>query len=629
MIKPPIVDTRTAPDIAQAVLRQAGWNSENGNSGGEVSRALIDIFAYFCGQVIERINRIPEKQFLAFLSLLGYAPLSARPAHVPVTFVPHKFTGKGVLIPAATQVTAPPPLDSAVPLVFETDQDLWLTPVQLQKIRFNHNDSVSPLFDAGQELANDVSQSGSFDLGFAVQGWQGTQLSVYVELEDLCYEPELRLTEIPQRQLEVNMVYQPLIAASENRPVSVLDDQTQGLTQSGMIILELASEVTPLPLFGEKEHRLWLNCTIKEKDTVVPSLKPHIRWISTNTVPATQQETINSEILGSSNGTAEQIFQTQRASLLPGQQLEVLEQRVGDPNLPQQWTTWTAVIDFRASLASDRHYILDSNKGLVFFGDGQQGMIPPAGVRNIRLLRYQVTQGKQGNIQPHSLQDMMLSSPFVSKVVNRSGAYGGVATESLADFMQRAHSIMRHRDRAVTARDFEEIAKLASPEIAFAKCFPLLDLRKGSDSTTEKGGQLSVWIMPHSQDLQPQPTLRLIKQVQDYLLQRTFPNVSVHVLGIDYLPVTVRVALAGDVLEQTKQVINKKLFDFLHPLYGNKGNGWNVGEVPSISDIYFLLRSVEINIKKIQFNNLDGEITLGNKSFIICSHSSHVITSES
>ncbi len=60
----PLIDKRAAADIVSA-LRNGGVPSDG------LGFALAQIFARYCEIVIERINLAPDKNFLAYLDLLG------------------------------------------------------------------------------------------------------------------------------------------------------------------------------------------------------------------------------------------------------------------------------------------------------------------------------------------------------------------------------------------------------------------------------------------------------------------------------------------------------------------------------------------------------------------------------
>lgn len=77
--------------------------------------------------VIERLNRVPEKNFIAFLEMLGVKLLPAHAAIAPITFKLTEGTNEPVLIPKRTQV-------AAGDVVFETDKNMVATPAKLVEV---------------------------------------------------------------------------------------------------------------------------------------------------------------------------------------------------------------------------------------------------------------------------------------------------------------------------------------------------------------------------------------------------------------------------------------------------------------------------------------------------------------
>ncbi len=109
-----------------------GWKpkEQKTDAGG----ALIRIFAGMVKTVSDRLNQVPEKNFLAFLDLIGGQLKPPQPAKVPLTF--HLAEGSPVdgLVPAHTQVSAPPAEGSDEEIVFETDRELVVTTAQLKAV---------------------------------------------------------------------------------------------------------------------------------------------------------------------------------------------------------------------------------------------------------------------------------------------------------------------------------------------------------------------------------------------------------------------------------------------------------------------------------------------------------------
>jgi hypothetical protein len=105
----PPIDPRTADEVAADVknlltVYMREWKVEQDRLG----TALISIFARFAELIIERLNQAPGKNFLAFLDLLGAARLPPQPARVPLTFNLAASSPVDAVVPAGTQIAAPP-----------------------------------------------------------------------------------------------------------------------------------------------------------------------------------------------------------------------------------------------------------------------------------------------------------------------------------------------------------------------------------------------------------------------------------------------------------------------------------------------------------------------------------------
>ncbi len=69
---------------------------------------LVRIFGRLGEIVADRLNRVPDKNFLAFLDLVGMSPRPPQPARVPLTFQLAAGTAVDALVPARTPVAAIP-----------------------------------------------------------------------------------------------------------------------------------------------------------------------------------------------------------------------------------------------------------------------------------------------------------------------------------------------------------------------------------------------------------------------------------------------------------------------------------------------------------------------------------------
>ena len=104
-----------------------------GSDPKDAGIALLKIFSQMNEDVINRLNQVPKKNFVAFLDMLGIKPLPAQPAKAPLTFKLAQGTETEILIPERTQVSAgkTPEHDE---LPFETEKNLLATPSQLKAV---------------------------------------------------------------------------------------------------------------------------------------------------------------------------------------------------------------------------------------------------------------------------------------------------------------------------------------------------------------------------------------------------------------------------------------------------------------------------------------------------------------
>ncbi|NJM47383.1 MAG: putative baseplate assembly protein [Alkalinema sp. RU_4_3] len=394
-----------------------------------------------------------------------------------------------------------------------------------------------------------------------------------------------------------------------------VEDETKQLTRSGLITLLPPEDWTSQDLFGKSDLH-WLR-SIWESGSY--EVTPKIKRLLTNTMLASQTTTLQSEPLGVSDGMNDQRFKTTQFPVLTGQQLEVQE---GD-----NWIPWQEVPDFYGSQGSDRHYTLNHLTGDLQFGGGSNGRVPPPG-SNLRMTQYQTGGGDRGNRPTREITQLKTTIPYVDRVINLEPAAGGANAESLEAFMDRAPKVIRHGNRAVTVEDFEDLALLASPAVARARCVPLLNLKRDplaiAPNNAPQLGEVSVIIVPNTIERLPNPSLELIERVKTYLEAHCSPTLNLSVVGPLYIEVSVTVeivpvslSLSGTVERQAQETLSR----FLHPLTGGfDGKGWFFGRRPHRSDLYALLESIP-NIDHI--HSLRVTPTIQNHPRPNPSHSQH------
>lgn len=629
-VKPflPLIDRRKPADI-EAQIRQLlyqylharyGWQSWD--DGGEAGKALTGIFAHYCGLIIDRINRAPEKNFLAFLDLLGNSLTPPMPAQVPLTFFLDQSATEGIAIPAGTRVQAEPGEGANEPILFETDRDLWLSPLELRTFAKGPTDDaaltdltalIKTLKDRkGKELTDEklFAQRETYFFGLDLRTDrpfpENRPVSLYLFIGNPEYAPTTTSTLSEQRvdwecSVDSNGRWQRLL----------IEDGTQGLTQPGVVEFLVPNNFSRAKKKLKQENQpeqeanlFWVRASLPADTTYQPS--PFLKGMALNTVMAQQTVSVHDEILGSSNGNPDQIFTTFRKPILPRQRIEVMERRVVTAAKAgadrEEWVPWQEVNDFHASTSLDRHYIVDRQTGQIRFGNGQGGMIPPLGTRNVRVASYRTSGGSAGNVATGIIKTLVTGGRYIEKVTNFVPAAGGTDAETPDSLLERAPKVLRHGHRAVTDEDYEDLAKLASPEVARAVCVPLLDLAKEPSKVittpqkeTAGAGKVSVIIVPRTQGANPLPTQTLIHHVENYLREHALATASLSVVGPLYLRVdiTVTLRLRSVIFDgPVKRELDEAFTAFLHPLTGRHGQGWPFGRKPQESDIHRLIRTV-------------------------------------
>lgn len=391
-------------------------------------------------------------------------------------------------------------------------------------------------------------------------------------------------------------------------------DETEAFRRRGLITFIGPPNFRASPQFKESKPLFWLRLCREEGDY---RQSPEIERILTNTIWATHTQTVENESLGSSNGEPNQSFRTAKAPVLDGQQIEVRELEVpstlertmieteegqgaisagqdrtrsapgSEPS--EVWVRWHEVVDFYSSGPRSRHYLLDRLTGEIQFGDGKRGLVPPVGKANIRAAWYQTGGGPTGNRAAKSIIQLKNAVPYVDSVTNWEAASGGSTAEALEAARERGPKLLRHRDRAVTLLDFEDLAMEASTEVARATCI-------SAALPQENAGRVGVLIVPRSHAVKPVPSMELLERVEKYIKARVEPTVDLWIAGPEWLCVNVNAEIVPvDMARATdvRTAVIERLQAFLHPLTGGlDGKGWAFGRTPYRSDLFALIERI-------------------------------------
>ncbi len=369
-------------------------------------------------------------------------------------------------------------------------------------------------------------------------------------------------------------------------------DKTGGFAYSGGITFLVPPGAKASEQFGQARYWLRVPWLVRSGSNTAP-----LHLALENTILASQTVTLENEVLGSSNGTPDQNFMASRRPVLEGEVLQIRAPVSGaDMAARESWTIWQNVTDFHASGPLDQHYVLERISGSITFGDGRRGAIPLRGTGNVRLMRYRTGGGAAGNKGVGTIVQLKTTVPYVRVVTNNEPASGGADAETISAMLERAPRSFRHRSRAVTVEDYEDLAMLASPDIARTRCIPLANLVLDPDAKQKRPGTVSVLVVPRSTGPKPLPSESLLSTVRDYLKDRQSATVQLIVTCPEYveLNVTAEIGVATlDGVTELEAAIRQRLIEFMHPLHGGfDRNGWDFGRHPHRSDLLSLISSV-------------------------------------
>jgi hypothetical protein len=178
--------------------------------------------------------------------------------------------------------------------------------------------------------------------------------------------------------------------------------------------------------------------------------------INGNVVEATHGQTVASEVVGSSDGSANQSFTLNKppltytpAAVAGGAQSTLALQVSG--------VDWSQVATLYQLGPLERGYVVrldDDGTTHIIFGDGVRGARPPAGSENI-VATYRSGIGSPGLLDAGQLTLLPVRPLGIVSVVNQLATGGAADAETLADARSDAPLTTLTLDRIVSASDYE------------------------------------------------------------------------------------------------------------------------------------------------------------------------------
>jgi len=596
----PNLDDRRFQDLvddAKRLVQQRcpAWTDHNVHDPGVT---LIETFAFMTDALLYRLNRIPDRHFVAFLDLIGVRLFPPTAARVPVTFwlsAPRETT---IEVPEGTTVTTLRTEDEEA-VVFTTVAPLSIPPVGLQA-------TATQIFE-GEVI--DTTGTLAFEQGFAcfsspprVGDMLLVGLSEPAPHCAVALRLDARIEGIGVDPLDPPLAWEAF-TGTDWEPCEVDHDDTGGLNAAGVVVLHIPGGHAASVVGGARAG--WLRARVVEAAEGQPFYSSSPRIVSAGattvggTVEATNADRVLGEVVGLSEGVPGQHFPLQRTPVIAsGEPLE-LEVAGGSG-----WVIWTQVDNFADSGPEDTHFTLDRVNGELAFGpavrepDGtlhHYGAVPPKGAP-LRLRQYRVGGGRHGNVARRTITVLKNTIPFVARVENRRPAAGGVDAETLDAAKVRGPILLRTRNRAVTAEDYEQLAREAAPDVSRVRCLPATE--------EAEAGVVRILVVPAVAAgadgalgfEQLVPTDDALARIAAYLDERRCLGARVVVEPPRYQGVTVVARLRPTQLAnpaRLRAAALAALYRYFSPIEGGpEGTGWPFGGPIQAGEIYAVLQQL-------------------------------------
>ncbi len=627
---------------------------------GDPGRTIVELFAWLTDTLLYRVNLIPERQRLAFLRLLGVKLRAARSARTLVSLgfdAPENTQSQ--FLPALTRIKGPVTFETrdqvtVLPLIAETYRKRPLSPAettamsdkiaQLSRLYPVSNVAIpyltTPVFPGGQADPDGFDLiSGTVDQALwyallvpleegepaefppvvdAIKTTLGQSSSGGPQYLNVAFAPKLTLPAFDEdigERAPIPHTWELTTPDPANPkgvaylPLTVVSDTTDGLTTDGIVRLSLPAKASffapPNNVrddvdagTGDKPPRL--DDTIKAARLVAwLRLRPavdldslRIAWTGINAVEADHRQSTLGLVAGQGTGQPDQTL------TLPGGGIEEESFILQVEEAGLGYRRWKRIDDLALAGVQEAAYELDPEAGEIRFGDGVRGKIPARGAR-FRIERMRLGGGEAGNVAPGSLAQVQVSPAPVAKLKawQPLPATGGQEGETLAEAEKRIPALFRHRDRAVTADDYEHLAA-TTPGVRVGRV-EVLPRFKPQGRRRDVPGVVSVMALPWHGSLDapyPRVDRPFIETVFKRLTDRKPIGTELYVIGCEYVPLAISVGIDNPGgREETNTAVKEALKKYLFclPPGGPQGRGWPLGRTVKRRELEIVVSRVD------------------------------------
>ncbi|MBR0804364.1 hypothetical protein JQ636_12515 [Bradyrhizobium japonicum] len=517
------------------------WTDHNFHDPGIT---LIDLLAWIADQEVFRIGFVGDRHRKAFAALLGVRPRRAIPARgllwPPAAGRAAERRGGVSTLPPRSVALPARPLKKGTQIVsteqpdlkFLLERDVFLTDAQLQVPSLVEGGRQFKLADLKADRGSRYSPFGKFGTGtgaielpfnaplvHAANSNSETQtIALGIAVEPFDDGGAHTKTWGP-------IAFEYRVGRGDWEAIDVQYDGTHALARIGVVLLTIPKR-EPDP--GQDGSTLRLRF-----DRGFFPIAPELRKLDINVLPIVQLAEEVDHVLGRSNGLPDQTAAVDFAKLpepIDAFEIKPLQVVVGND-------AWTAVEDLRESGPNDRHYVTDTERGYIRFGNGVNGAIPAANAQ-IRRSAFHACEGDGGNLASGRKWRV---DGIVADFTNPDAIAGGVDSSTIKDLLAEARRHAVTRQALVTSDDLMTAA-LGLPGFAVLRA-EVLTRHDPSLPDRKIRGTRTVVLVPR-RDLSlphlPSPLARAyLDAARDALARRRLVGERISVEGPEYAVIDV------------------------------------------------------------------------------------------
>ncbi|WP_274953302.1 baseplate J/gp47 family protein [Angelakisella massiliensis] len=369
-------------------------------------------------------------------------------------------------------------------------------------------------------------------------------------------------------------------------------DDTQGLSKTGLLSLQKNESFVPLTLFGQTGY--WLRARTSGDREKGPM---RLEKLCLNTVWAinlrqqdyeyfridAKEERVcrlrNPDIYRASV-YVDELSQTSPATA----ERWIAEKKAegqwnSDGTMIHLWVLWEEIDDIQRAEEGQRCYQLDRDQSLIRFGNGLAGRVPPESEEENVRVAYTVGGGRKGNLPVGAISMADRNLGMISQVINPLPSFGGQDRETLDQTLKRSSAALRCFGRACTAFDYEWAVRMTQRDILKIKCLSCVN----GQGQRQYGAVTLVLLfedMDHFEDNCQRIRRQLLtlgcgglQKEQLFLVPPTF--LVYHITGEVVVTDDRTVAAAQ---KETAEIV-RAYFDPISG--GNDRQGWQIGQIPN------------------------------------------------